>query len=171
MLARIKSLRDNYVFRKRSILVAFSGGGYFEYKVNISFKGTCYIGPHAYWSGKGGIEIGNNVIFGPNTTIWSTSHNIHSKKSIPYGDKSEDLNAPVKIGDNTWIGLGAIILKGVTIGEGAVIGAGSVVTKDVPPCAIVVGNPGKVINYRDEQEYNRLKNENKFYLDNKNKQV
>jgi len=168
MLHKLKSFIDNYYFKKRIPLVTFSGG-YFEYKSNISFKGTCYIGPHAYWSGQGGIEVGNNVIFGPNTTIWSSSHNIHSKDFIPYGNKAEDLIAPVIIGDNTWIGLGAVILKGVTIGEGAVIGAGSVVAKSIPPCAIVVGNPGKVINYRDKQEYFRLKSENKLYLASKNK--
>jgi acetyltransferase-like isoleucine patch superfamily enzyme len=55
--------------------------------------------------------------------------------------------APVKINDKAWIGFNAIILKGVNIGEGAVVGAGSVVTKDVPPYAIVAGNPAKVIRY------------------------
>ena len=52
---------------------------------------------------------------------------------------------PVKICNNVWIGCGATILKGVTIGEGAVVAAGSVVTKDVPPKALVAGNPAKII--------------------------
>jgi serine acetyltransferase len=52
------------------------------------------------------------------------------------------------IKDDVWIGANAIILSGVTIGQGALIGAGAVVTKDVPPYAIVGGNPAKVIKYR-----------------------
>lgn len=52
---------------------------------------------------------------------------------------------PVKIGNNVWIGMNAIILKGVTIGDNSVIGAGAVVTKDVPANVVVVGNPAKVV--------------------------
>ena len=51
----------------------------------------------------------------------------------------------VKICDNVWIGCGATVLKGVTIGEGAVVAAGALVTKDVPPRALVGGNPARVI--------------------------
>lgn len=54
----------------------------------------------------------------------------------------------VNIGNDVWIGLGAKILSGVTIGDGAVIGAGAVVAKNIPPYAIAVGNPAKVIKFR-----------------------
>jgi acetyltransferase-like isoleucine patch superfamily enzyme len=53
--------------------------------------------------------------------------------------------APVKIGDNVWIGMNAIILKGVTIGENSVVAAGSVVTKSVEPNTVVAGNPAQVV--------------------------
>ena len=53
-----------------------------------------------------------------------------------------------KIGNDIWTGANAVILKGVSIGDGAVVGAGSIVTKDVPPYAIVVGNPARIIKYR-----------------------
>ena len=53
--------------------------------------------------------------------------------------------APIVIKDGAHIGIGAIIMPGVTIGEGAIIGAGSVVTKDIPPYSIAVGTPAKVI--------------------------
>lgn len=55
---------------------------------------------------------------------------------------------PIIIGDDVWIGYGAIILSGVKIGKGSVIGAGSVISKDVPPFAIVAGNPAKVVKFR-----------------------
>ena len=55
---------------------------------------------------------------------------------------------PVNIGHDVWIGTNAIVLSGVTIGTGAVIGAGAIVTKDIPPYAIAVGNPARVVRYR-----------------------
>jgi acetyltransferase-like isoleucine patch superfamily enzyme len=59
---------------------------------------------------------------------------------------------PIIVEDDVWIGIEAIILSGITIKRGAVIGAGAVVAKDVPPYAVVVGNPAKVIKYRFNQE-------------------
>lgn len=65
----------------------------------------------------------------------------------------------VVIGENVWIGADVSVMAGVTIGEGAVVAACSCVTKDVPPpMALVGGCPAKVIKYRDEEEYKRLKN-------------
>lgn len=58
------------------------------------------------------------------------------------------VNKPVFIKNDVWIGLGAIILSGVTIGNGAIVAAGAVVTKDVPPFAVVGGCPAKIIKYR-----------------------
>jgi acetyltransferase-like isoleucine patch superfamily enzyme len=53
--------------------------------------------------------------------------------------------APVRIKDNVWVGMGAVILKGITIGENSVVAAGSIVTRDVPPNCVVAGNPARVI--------------------------
>ena len=57
---------------------------------------------------------------------------------------------PVKVNDNVWIGIGAVILPGVTIGEGAVIGAMSLVTKDIPARAIATGVPARVVKFRPQ---------------------
>lgn len=63
----------------------------------------------------------------------------------------------VKVGSDVWIGRNAIILSGVNVGDGAVVGAGAVVTKDVPPYAVVAGNPARIIKYRfDDDMINSL---------------
>ena len=62
----------------------------------------------------------------------------------PRRDKLEAAK-PITIGDNVWLGGGAIILPGVTIGENSVVGAGTVVTKDIPANCVAVGNPARVI--------------------------
>lgn len=54
----------------------------------------------------------------------------------------------IVIGDDAWLGVGTIVLDGVTIGEGAVVGAGSVVSRDIPAMAVAVGNPAKVVRIR-----------------------
>lgn len=68
--------------------------------------------------------------------------------SIKDHEKREIDDKGVIIGNDVWIGTRAIILSGVVIGDGAVIAAGAVVTKDIPPYAIVGGNPAKIIKYR-----------------------
>lgn len=69
------------------------------------------------------------------------------------GPRRDGLEAasPITLGDNVWLGGGAIVLPGVTIGENSVVGAGSVVTKDVPPNVVVVGNPARVIKHLDAE--------------------
>ncbi len=89
------------------------------------------------------------------------NHPVDWVTTYPFGvlraDASHLARAPeskgdVTIGNDVWIGDGAAILSGVTIGNGAVIGARAVIAKDVPPYAIVVGNPAKVVRYRFEPE-------------------
>lgn len=63
----------------------------------------------------------------------------------------------INIGNDVWIGAKSTIMSGVKIGDGSIIGAGTTVTKDVPPYSIVVGNPGKIVKYRfDENQIEKL---------------
>ena len=87
------------------------------------------------------ITIGDDVQIGPNVQLLTPTHPLEPG---PRRDKLEAAK-PITIGDNVWIGGGAIILPGVTVGENSVIGAGAVVTKDVPANVVAVGNPARVI--------------------------
>ena len=79
--------------------------------------------------------------------------NLQSKFATDFFNQSIDvLKGETKIGNNVWIGDSVIILPGVQIGDGAVIGAGSIVTKNIPPFAVAVGNPAKVIKFRFSQK-------------------
>lgn len=59
-------------------------------------------------------------------------------------------SAPVVIEDDVWLGARVIVLPGIRIGRGAVVGAGAIVTKDVPPYAVCVGNPARIVRYRND---------------------
>ena len=85
----------------------------------------------------GGITIDDGVMIGPNVRIVTDNHDFENRMVLRC--------KPVHICQNSWIGVGAIILPGVTIGENAVVAAGAVVTKDVVPNTIVGGNPAKFI--------------------------
>src|SRR5436189_1716653 len=86
------------------------------------------------------IDIGDDVQIAPAVQLYTATHPLDPavRRSGLEGGR------PIRIGDNAWIGGGAIVLPGVTIGDDAVIGAGSVVTRDVPRGVVVVGNPAKV---------------------------
>ncbi len=87
------------------------------------------------------VYIGDSVMFGPNVTIATAGHPIDPELRR----KVAQFNIPVRIGNNVWIGAGAVILPGITIGDDSVIGAGSIVTKDIPAGVVAVGNPCRVL--------------------------
>jgi len=101
-------------------------------------------------AGDVGVFIKKFCAIGDNVRFIATNH-ILTKANLQmdlqrriFKERLGCSKGPIKVGNNVWIGDGAIILSGVTIGDGAVIGAGSIVTKDVPPFSIVVGCPAKV---------------------------
>ncbi|MBD3749318.1 MAG: sugar O-acetyltransferase [Sphingobacteriales bacterium] len=86
------------------------------------------------------ITIGSNVLFGPAVQIYAATHPLDKETR-----KTLECSKPITIGNDCWIGGGAIILPGITIGNNCVVGAGSVVTKAIPDNSMAVGNPAKVI--------------------------
>ena len=95
------------------------------------------------------VTIGSRVLFGPNVQIYTATHPLDAKTRATWLEFAK----PVSIGNDVWIGGGAIICPGVNIGHGVVIGAGAVVTKDVPDNVFVGGNPARVIKEIDNSDY------------------
>jgi len=123
-----------------------------------TFSGNVFIGDyttlgtHNFMVGL--IQIGKYCQLGAYVAVHATNHpvtypSIYINYRLLNGELSKNkAESPIKIGNDVWIGHGAIILSGVTIGDGAIIGAGSIVTKDVEPYSIVAGNPAKIIHER-----------------------
>lgn len=99
------------------------------------------IGDHVIISNHVSIYDNNNHPTRPSQRIKMTESGFYS----PLWKWEQSAHKPVHIGNNVWIGEYSTILKGVTIGEGAIVGCHSVVTKDVPPYAVVAGNPARVV--------------------------
>lgn len=95
--------------------------------------------------------LGNYCAIAWNVTIGARMHSYNSVSL-----KHVEPRRRSTIGNDVWVGAGAIIMPGVTICDGAVIGAGAVVTKDVPPYAIVVGVPAKLLKYRFNEEIQNI---------------
>ena len=89
------------------------------------------------------ITIGDDVQIGPNVQLLTPTHPVEAG---PRRDKWESA-AAITIGNNVWLGGGAIVLAGVTIGDNTVVGAGAVVTRDLPDDVVAVGNPARVIRH------------------------
>lgn len=111
------------------------GGKHVHFGKNVyaNFNLTIVDDTHVY--------VGDHTMFGPNVVIATAGHPILPELRR----QNYQYNAPVHIGQNCWIGAGALIMPGVTIGDNAVIGAGSVVTKDIPSNVVAVGNPCRVL--------------------------
>jgi acetyltransferase-like isoleucine patch superfamily enzyme len=120
---------------------------------NVNFNGMCILGA-------GTVTIGDNFHSGTECMMITQNHN-YEGEAIPYDHTY--VKKTIRIGDNVWLGNRVLIVGDVTIGEGAIVAAGAVVCKDVPPCAIVGGNPAKVIKYRDRAHYESLKGAGRFH--------
>ena len=105
--------------------------------------------------GDGPVSIGRRAVLAEDTVVYTQVHDYDHSDVLPFG---WGFTYPeTSIGDYAWLGIKCIVLPGARIGEGAIVQAGSVVMGVVPPCAIVAGNPAKVIGWRDVEHYNKLK--------------
>ncbi len=132
----------------------------------IGKKGSCSIGDYTLLNGalimaEERIEIGSYCLISWNVGIADSDFHpidaaqrrIDALALAPYAKnrppRPEIRTAPVRIGDNVWIGMGAVVLKGVTIGDNSVVAAGAIVTKSVPANVVVAGNPAVIVKQLD----------------------
>ena len=128
-------------------------------KINCGKKSYGTINVEFYGNEKEKIEIGNYCSIAPDVQfLLGGNHPYNFVSTFPfktffYNEKDVAYSkGDIIIQDDVWIGYGATILSGVTLGKGCIIGAKSVVSKDIPPYAIVVGNPAKIVKYRFEED-------------------
>lgn len=142
--------------RKRELLASLLGGlgenvwieapFFCDYGENIFLGDDVFINYNCVLLDDNRIEIGNHVLIGPAVQIYTATHPLAAEERI-VGNAAGYVarSAPVRIGDQVWIGGGAILMPGIEIGEKTTIGAGSVVTKSIPANCFAAGNPCRVI--------------------------
>lgn len=124
---------------------------------NVTIGNRCFIGASLLVCHTA-LTLGDDILISWGVTIVD-----HDSHSLYWEERCDDVSnwmrghknwdhvsvKPVTIGNKAWIGFGASILKGVTVGEGAVVAANAVVTRDVPPYAVVAGNPARIVRTLD----------------------
>ena len=114
----------------------------------LSIGDGTYIGRFAHINAWRDVVIGNNVLIADRVFI-SDSEHIHTDLDIPIIRQGDAYKGAVLIQDGCWLGVGCVILPGISIGRNAIIGANAVVTKSVPDFAVVAGVPAKIIRQRE----------------------
>lgn len=115
---------------------------YCDYGSNIALGNEVFFNFNCVILDAAPVRIGSHVLFGPSVQLYSATHplNVSERRT------GLEVARPIAVGDDVWIGGGAIVLPGVTIGSGSVVGAGSVVTMDIPDGVVAAGNPCKVLH-------------------------
>jgi maltose O-acetyltransferase len=147
-LFSLRHLVCKILFKKCSKNSSVEKGAYFGKGTRISIGAYSSLGMN-FRCHNSELEIGNYVMMGEDILVIGSTHLFNDIK-IPMCFQNVSKITKLVIEDDVWIGSRTIILQNVkTIGKGAIIGAGSLVTKDIPPYAIVGGNPAKILKYRD----------------------
>jgi acetyltransferase-like isoleucine patch superfamily enzyme len=185
MIQLLRNLRHFYLIHFKWRKYRFGKNPYIGRAVYLWAKHTIVTGDNFYVGKFSQIEcdteIGDNVMLANRVALIGRFDHNFTEIGVPIrlASKIRDKNYNWKglyekiiIGDDVWIGYGAIILSGVKIGQGSIIAAGSVVTRNVEPCSIYAGNPARKIKDRfeseaDRNEHIRICNKN-FYRSSKN---
>jgi acetyltransferase-like isoleucine patch superfamily enzyme len=141
------------------------------YNVRGAAKDVVTIGPHShamprivrFTGDAGSVSIGDYCSINATVQVfvgglhrpeWVSTYSFRARLGLPgaFEDGALTSRGPVAIGNDIWLGWEALILSGVTIGDGAVVAARAVVTKDVPPYAIVAGNPARFVRWRFDED-------------------
>ncbi len=114
---------------------------YCDYGYNIRIGPRSFVNYHAVFLDVAPITLGADVQVGPNVQLLTPTHPVEPEARRAKWEAAK----PITIGDNVWLGGGAIVLAGVSIGENTVVGAGAVVTRDLPANVVAVGNPARPV--------------------------
>lgn len=118
---------------------------YCDYGSNIQLGKNVYFNFNCVLLDVCPIEIGDDVLFGPNVQVYAAAHPLDWQTRA----SGLEFGKPISIGNNVWIGGSSVICPGVTIGKKSVVGAGSVITKDIPEGVLAAGNPCRIIRDLD----------------------
>lgn len=166
-VGRDSIVRHRLIRLRNGCVVGVGTGSILQAKVFFDRTDAALTVGNRTFVGNSTIVVANRVEIGDDVLVaWGCTIVDHDSHAMRFSDRRNDVTAwlhgkkdwdrveiePVKIGDKAWIGLEAIILKGVTIGEGAIVAAGSVVTHEVPPYVVVAGNPARVVRELSSDE-------------------
>jgi acetyltransferase-like isoleucine patch superfamily enzyme len=122
--------------------VHFTSRILFRKNIKVGRRSAPGMNSGGYVQAKNGIEIGNNLRMGPNVGLISANHDEDDYDSWVKTN-------PIKIGNNVWLGMGVVVLPGITIGDNVIVAANSVVNKDLPSNVIAGGAPCKILKDKD----------------------
>jgi acetyltransferase-like isoleucine patch superfamily enzyme len=105
------------------------------------------IGTNCFFSSMGRLEVGRDAILAANCYVGGGMYHME-RTDIPVALQGSYTRGPVKIGEGCWLGVGVVVLDGVTVGRGAVLGAGAVASRDIPDLAVAAGVPARVVKIR-----------------------
>jgi maltose O-acetyltransferase len=164
MVERINAIPNSRLAERRVLLAELLGSMHPEAMVQSPFsveygkhihRGDCFVNNDCIFLDGAEIRIGDLTMVGPRVQFLTAGHPVRARDRVSRDPATGaitgvvNLNKPITIGRECWIGAGTIIVAGVTIGDRTTIGAGSVVTKSIPPDVLAVGNPCRVVRQLD----------------------
>lgn len=147
---KLRSLLYKKFFKNFGVNIQIKDGVTFKYPSEIEIGNNCVIGEYCYIVGKGGLQIGNDVLIGSGTKIVTSEHNF---TNMSFLIREQGLSfVPIRIENNIWIGFNVVILAGSKISEGSIVGANSLINRSFHEKNIILfGSPAKVYKERGLQ--------------------